>query len=116
MAAKSSKYTSLKKNRDPDIDRYKINYDVDRFSFVFSREIERTAQLKKNYELDWEEIKVEYLERGIGDVPHFASQYVFAKALHARRTSEREEMQTMYLEIVAGVNKMIERGDLPLSK
>lgn len=92
---------------------YSINHDVDRFSFFLTEKIEDMDQYRKNYDLNWNEIVLEYLNVGIGDVPHFASQYVFAKALHARRTSEREEMQTMYLDIVAQVNKMIETGELP---
>ena len=99
----------------PSLSHYSINYDVDRFSFVLSKKIVDMGRFRKHYTLNWNEIISEYLEVGIGDVPHFASQYVFAKALNTRRTSEREEMQTMYLDIVAGINKMIEMGDLPLS-
>lgn len=94
---------------------YFNNHDVDRFNFVLSQEIENMEQYRKNYSLDWNEIIEEYLEVGIGDVPHFASQYVFAKALNTRRTSERNEMQTMYLDIVDGINKLIKMGDLPIS-
>jgi len=103
------------RNTTPNLRDYGINYDVDRFSFVLSQKIENMDYYRKNYVLDWNEIIQEYLDVGIGDVPHFASQYVFAKALNARRTSEREEMQTMYLDIVAGINRMIEIGDLPTS-
>ncbi len=92
-----------------------INYDVDRFSFVLTHKIKNFDIYRKNYDLNWDAIIAEYLEVGIGDVPHFASQYVFGKALHARRTSEREEMQTMYLEIVTRVNQLIEEGELPLA-
>ena len=95
---------------------YFNNHDVDRFNFVFFQKIENMEQFRKNYALDWNEIIAEYLEVGIGDVPHFASQYVFAKALNARRTSERDEMQTMYLDIVDGINKLIKMGDLPISR
>ncbi|MFK7811093.1 MAG: hypothetical protein AB8B59_01280 [Maribacter sp.] len=114
MALKlANHYGSKDSIRSPN--HYSINYDVDRFSFVLSQKIGDMGQFRKNYTLNWNEIITEYLEVGIGDVPHFASQYVFAKALNTRRTSEREEMQTMYLYIVAGVNKMIEMGDLPSS-
>jgi hypothetical protein len=92
-----------------------INYDVDRFSFMLKGEIYDSDTYRKRYDLDWEAIIIEYLQVGIGDVPHFASQYVFGKALHERRTAEREEMQTMYLEIVAVINQMIEDGKLPLT-
>ena len=113
MAPKSEKHNSLNKNNDLSLDHNDINYDVGRFSFVLSQEIEDLERFRNNYILDWSEIIAEYLEVGIGDVPHFASQYVFAKALHADRTSERAEMQAMYLEIVSHVNKLIEKGDLP---
>lgn len=113
MQPESDKHTNFKKNTEPGLRHYDINYDVDRFSFVVSHKIENMEQYRKKFSLEWDEIIAEYLEVGIGDVPHFASQYVFAKALHTRNTSEREEMQTMYLDIVARVNKMIEKGELP---
>lgn len=104
-----------KKSCKPYVSHYGINYDVDRFSFALTHKIDNFDAYRKNYNLDWDAIITEYLEVGIGDVPHFASQYVFGKALHARRTSEREEMQTMYLDIVTKVNQMIEQGKLPFA-
>lgn len=115
MFSSSIKHNTPQMTNTKGLDHYKINYDVDRFSFFSTKKIENMDQFRKNYHLNWDEIVEEYLAVGIGDVPHFASQYVFAKALHARRTSERAEMQTMYLDIVARVNEMIEAGELPLA-
>lgn len=115
MKPQSEKHNNSKNSSTSDLSHYGINYDVGRFSFVLTQKIENMDQFRKNYALDWNRIIAEYLEVGICDVPHFASQYVFAKALHARRTSERQEMQTMYFDIVARVNKMIELGNLPSS-
>lgn len=113
MTSKSEKYNSSQENGIPNLGRDDINYDVGRFSFILSKDIAAVELCEKNYILDWDEIFAEYLEVGIGDVPHFASQYVFAKALHDQRTAERAEMQTMYLEIVERVNTMIAKGELP---
>lgn len=98
-----------------EINHYMLNYDVDRFSFMSTQKIDNMNELRKNYTLDWNEIIQEYINVGIGDVPHFASQYVFGKALNSGRTSERDEMQTMYLDIVARISQMIESGQLPKS-
>jgi len=94
------------------LSHYEINYDVDRFSFIKTKKI-NMDDYRGNYVLDWKEICNEYVCVGIGNVPHFASQYVFAKALNSGRTSEREEMQTMYIEIITRVHEMIALGELP---
>lgn len=107
------------------IQHYNINYDVDRFSFMpetsslFEKVVDKVNNALNNfvgqrpYELNWEEITKEYISIGQSDVPNFASQYVFAKFLNERRSDEKENMQLMYLEIVAVVNKEIELGHLP---
>lgn len=95
------------------LSHYEINCEIDRFSFLETKKISNMDVYRSNYILDWEEITEEYLRVGIGNVPHFASQYVFAKALNAKRTSEREEMQTMYLDIISGVVELIASGVLP---
>lgn len=107
------------------VKHYNINYDIERFSFVpetsslFEKVVDKVNDALNNfvgqkpYELNWEEITREYIEIGLGDVPHFASQYVFAKFLNQKRTKEKENMQAMYLEIVAVINKEIELGHLP---
>jgi hypothetical protein len=107
------------------IRHYNVNYDVDRFSFVpettslFEKVVEKVNDALNNfvgqrpYEMNWEEITTEYVKIGQSDVPNFASQYVFAKFLNEKRSSEKENMQLMYLEIVAVINKEIELGHLP---
>jgi len=107
------------------IKHYNINYDVERFSFVsdsssiFEKVIDNVNNALNNfvgqkpYELNWEEIRNQYLDRGKNDVPYFASQYVFAKFLIEKRAKEKENMQKMYLEIVAVINAEIELGNLP---
>ncbi len=97
------------------LSNYEINYDIDRFGFQKTEKITNLDAYRSNYTLDWKEITAEYLNVGIGNVPHFASQYVFAKALNAGRTSEREEMQTMYLDIINRIIQMVESGELPKS-
>lgn len=98
-----------------ELSHYEINYDIDRFSFIKAKKVSNMEAYRSNYTLDWKEITAEYLNVGIGNVPHFASQYVFAKALNAGRTSEREEMQTMYLDIITRICQLIEKGELPKS-
>lgn len=107
------------------IKHYNINYDIGRFSFVtetnslFEKVVDKVNSALNNfvgqrpYELNWEEITEQYIAIGQGDIPHFASQYVFAKFLSQHRSSEKEAMQVMYLEIVAVVNKEVELGILP---
>ena len=107
------------------IKHYNINYDVERFSFVstpsslFEKVLEKVNDTLNNfvgqkpYELCWGEITSEYIAFGQNDIPHFASQYVFAKFLNEGRANEKENMQAMYLEIVAVLNKEVERGILP---
>lgn len=107
------------------IKHYNINYDVERFSFIpettslFEKIIDKVNDALNNfvgqkpYELNWEEITEQYIRIGQKDVPHFASQYVFAKFMNKKRLGEKENMQTMYLEIVAVINKEIELGNLP---
>lgn len=107
------------------IKHYNINYDIERFSFVpetttlFEKVVDKVNDALNNfvgqkpYELNWEEITKEYINVGQSDVPHFASQYVFAKFLNERRSKEKENMQKMYLEIVAVINAGIELGNLP---
>jgi len=104
---------------------YNINYDVERFCFIpettslFEKVIDKVNHTLNNfvgqkpYELNWEKITEEYTEVGQSDVPHFASQYVFAKFLNEGRAEQKENMQKMYLEIVAVINARIESGDLP---
>jgi len=104
---------------------YNINYDVERFSFVsgtsnlFEKVLDKVNNAlinfvgQKPYELNWEEITQQYIEKGQSDVPHFASQYVFSKFLNESRCEEKENMQKMYLEIVAVINAGIESGNLP---
>lgn len=105
--------------------KYNINYDVERFAFVpeskqlFASIIDKVNDALNNfvgqrpYELNWSDIKAEYIKTGQNDVPLFASQYVFAKFLIEKRTDEKNNMQAMYLEIVAVINKEIELGRLP---
>ncbi|MFK7813342.1 MAG: hypothetical protein AB8B59_12685 [Maribacter sp.] len=107
------------------IKHYYINYDVQRFSFVsetnslFEKVIDKVNDALNNfvgqkpYELNWEEITNQYIKIGQSDVPHFASQFVFSKFLNEGRSKEKENMQAMYLEIVAVINKEIELGRLP---
>lgn len=92
---------------------YEFNYEVELFSFVKTGKLINMDAYRDNYDLNWEEIISEYLNVGIGDLAHFASQYVFAKALINRRTSQREEMQTMYIDIITRINDMIKSGKLP---
>lgn len=107
------------------IKHYHKNYDVERFSFVtetsslFEKVIEKVNDALNNfvgqkpYELNWEEITHEYISNGQSDVPHFASQFVFSKFLNEGRSSEKVNMQEMYLEIVAVIITEIELGNLP---
>lgn len=107
------------------IKSYHLNYDVDRFSFVsgsstlFEKIIDSVNSAldsfvgQRPFELNWEEIKSEYIKTGQDDVPHFVSQYVFSKFLMAKRAEEKQQMQNMYLKIVAVINTEIEKGVLP---
>ena len=107
------------------IKHYNINYDIDRFNFaelpssLFEKVLDKVNDALNNfvgqkpYELNWVDITNQYLEIGQSDVPHFASEYVFAKFLNEGRSSDKENMQAMYLEIVAVIVKEIERGKLP---
>lgn len=97
------------------LSEYEINYDVDRFSFIKTKKIIDFNHYRDNYNLNWEEITSEYLSVGIGNVPHFASQYVLAQALNNGRISEREEMQTKYIDIITRIKELIELGELPKS-
>lgn len=97
------------------LSHYEINYEVERFSFIKTNKNIDFNEYRDNYNLDWEEITSEYLSVGIGNVPHFASQYVLAQALNNDRTSEREEMQTMYIDIITRIKELIESGELPKS-
>ncbi len=104
---------------------YNINYDIDRFEFMslsdtfFEKVLNKVQDAMTNYvgqkpySLNWEEIIAEYIQVGQSDVPHFASQYVFAKFLLEGRSHEKKMMQEMYLEIVAVIISKIERGILP---
>lgn len=104
---------------------YNINYDIERFSFVtpqsslFEKMTDKVNAIlngirgSRPYELEWADIIESYLELGVGDVPHFASQYVFGNFLVQRRSHEKENMQAMYIEIVDGLNEEIEKGRLP---
>lgn len=107
---------------------YNINYDVERFSFLsedsslFEVAVDKVNSIlngivgAKEYEIDWDDVIDEFLEMGVGDVPHFAHQYVFSRFLIKGRSKEKETMQKMYLEIVDSINEEIEKGNLPASK
>lgn len=104
---------------------YNPNYDVERFSFItkehslFERMVDKVNSIlndmvgRRPYEIDWQVVVDGYKERGVGDVPHYASQYVFGYFLLEKRASEKENMQAMYLEIVNSINGEIEKGTLP---
>ena len=104
---------------------YNINYDVERFSFIqkehnlFEKMVDRVNSIlngmvgNKPYHIDWKEVVDDYKKRGVGDVPHFASQHVFGYFLIQKRASEKANMQAMYIEIVNGINGEIEKGNLP---
>ena len=97
------------------LSHYEMNYEVELFSFIKTKKNIDFNEYRDNYNLDWEEITSEYLSVGIDNVPHFASQYVLAQALNNDRTSEREEMQTMYIDIITRIKELIESGELPKS-
>ncbi len=92
---------------------YATKYEIELYGFMKTENISDMDVYRANYVLEWNEIINEYLAVGIGDIPHFASQYVFAKALNNGLKTEREEMQTMYLDIVKGVNALVASGELP---
>ncbi|MEO1012976.1 MAG: hypothetical protein AAFX53_16880 [Bacteroidota bacterium] len=104
---------------------YDPNLDSDRFSFVSPGDgmaqgiTEKTGLVTDGivgsppYVVDWEDVFANYMDWGIGDVPHFASQYVFSGFLLKGRAHEKGNMQAMYLELVDRINGMIETGELP---
>lgn len=106
---------------------YNINYDTARFSFLpkesssLKRMMNRVTSILNDFvgtdfELDWGDIIQEYLKCGVGDVPHFATQYVFADFQMRKRAHEKEFMEAVYIRITDGLNEEIEKGYLPGSK
>lgn len=105
--------------------QYDINHDVERFTFLnkksslFERMRDKTNEIlngmigTKPYEIDWKDVLEGYKERGVGGVPHYASQYVFAYFMIFRDPNDKAGMQAMYLEIVESINAEIEQGNLP---
>lgn len=105
--------------------QYDINYDVERFTFLnkksslFNRMRDKVNEIlngvvaTKPYTIDWKDVVEGYKERGVGDVPHYASQYVFAYFMIFRDPQQKADMQAMYLEIVESINTQIEIGKLP---
>jgi len=117
---------------------YNRNLDVERFTFL-SKENTFFEQMttkvnailngmvsEKEYTIDWKMVVDEYMERGIGDVPHFANQYVLSRyVINAEErqkmkeqglkfvTPKKEVLQAIYLEIVNSINGEIEKGNLP---
>ena len=104
---------------------YHINYDTERFTFLphregslFKKMINKVNAILNDFvgtdfEVDWGDVVQEYLKCGVGDVPHFASQYVFADFQIRKRAHEKEIMEAVYLRIVDGLNEEIEKGYLP---
>lgn len=112
-------------NGKGEITAYNKNYDIARFSFL-PKGSEIIEEFRKDatkfyldlvgtpsYELDFDALEKQYLEFGIGDVPHFVSQYVFAWFLIRKRANEYENKERMYLQGVYYINEKIENGDLP---
>ncbi|MEX0360245.1 MAG: hypothetical protein AB3N10_04575, partial [Allomuricauda sp.] len=105
--------------------KYNVNYDIERFSFIsrehsfFDRMAAKVNSIlngmvsKRGYHIDWKEVVDEYKETGVGDVPHFAFQYVFDRVISGKLKIDRENKQAMYLEIVNAINGEIEKGNLP---
>ncbi|MGF1560048.1 MAG: hypothetical protein ACFCUL_13240 [Flavobacteriaceae bacterium] len=122
MNMKKSAYETTPSGR---ILKYNVNYDTARFTFLPQREgsLFRKMLFKVNailndfkgtdFELDWGDIVQEYLKCGVGDVPHFAAQYVFADFQLRRRAHEKEVMEAIYIRITEGLNEEIEKGYLP---
>lgn len=112
---------------DGNIVAYNQNLDTDRFSFLskdhtafekmFAKvnSLLNSMVLKKEHQIDWNEVVSEYKERGIGDVPHFASQYVHCKYLLTGKEKRSEVLEAMYLEITRSINQEIKEGNLPQS-
>jgi len=104
---------------------YNINIDTDRFSFL-SKESSFFEQMTdkvnsilygmispKEYDIDWKNVVKDYLQHGVGDVPHFAFQYVFERSLVSKLNLSNEQKEAMYLEIVDSVNGELKKGTLP---
>lgn len=117
---------------------YNRNLDVERFTFL-SKENKffelMTAKVnsllnamvsEKEYTIDWKMVVDEYMERGVGDVPHFANQYVLSRyVINAEErqkmkeqglkfvTPKKEVLQAIYLEIVNAINGEIDKENLP---
>ena len=68
---------------------------------------------QKEYEIDWEDVVKEYLKYGIGDVPHFAYQFVFSRTLISKTKVSNEHKEAMYLEIINSINGELKKGTLP---
>lgn len=106
---------------------YNVNNDTERFSFLSKEHstfdgmaakvnsLLNSLVLKKEHQINWQEVVEEYKSRGVGDVPHFASQYIQAKYLLLGLEKRGEILEAMYLEIVRSINGEIEKGNLPKS-
>jgi len=117
---------------------YNINLDTERFSFLskessFFEQMTRKVNsilngmvAEKEYSIDWKKVVDEYLERGVGDVPHFANQFVlnnYVLNVEGRKkmkeqnleyvTPKKEILQAIYLEIINSINGEIDKGNLP---
>ncbi|MEN1784375.1 MAG: hypothetical protein AAGF77_04470 [Bacteroidota bacterium] len=106
---------------------YDANLDTERFSFLSKEDsafdkmlyqvnsLLNSMLLKKEYQIDWNEVVDQYKLGGIGDVPHFASQYVHSKYRLTGMENRSEVLEAMYLEITRSINQEIEKGNLPSS-
>ncbi|MEO1485699.1 MAG: hypothetical protein AAFU57_08130 [Bacteroidota bacterium] len=104
---------------------YDQNLDTGRFSFLseehtaFEKMVAKVNSLlnsmvlKKEHQIDWTDVVDQYKARGIGDVPHFASQYVQSKYLLTGKEKRSEVLEAMYLEITRSINQEIKEGNLP---
>ncbi|MEL7270190.1 MAG: hypothetical protein AAGL34_11495 [Bacteroidota bacterium] len=104
---------------------YDVNLDTDRFSFLSKdntafekmsakvNSLLNSMVLKKEHQIDWSEVVDEYKKRGIGDVPHFASQYVQGKYMLTGKEKRGEVLEAIYLEITRSINQEIKEGNLP---
>lgn len=110
---------------DGNIVAYNQNLDTDRFSFLSKEHstfekmfakvnsLLNSMVLKKEHQIDWNEVVEQYTKAGVGDVPHFASQYVQSRYKLTGKEKRPEVLEAMYLEIARSINQEIKEGNLP---